>query len=108
MRVMPNTYCQIQCADKVLSLDTPKVMGILNLTPDSFFDGGRYCTTEKALRRVEEMILEGADIIDLGGESSKPYASIVSLQQEIDRVMTVLSAVKERFDTLLSVDTYKA
>jgi dihydropteroate synthase len=105
---MRSTHCHIQCADKILSLYAPKVMAILNLTPDSFYDGGVYCTTEQALRRVEAMILEGADIIDLGGESSQPYAPFVSVQQEIDRVMTVLCAIKERFGILLSIDTYKA
>jgi dihydropteroate synthase len=97
----------LHCADRWLVFDTPKIMGVLNLTPDSFFDGGKYNSIDKALRRVEDMISEGADIIDVGAESSRPYASIVPLDQEIERLMSVLSAIKSRFDTLISVDTYK-
>jgi dihydropteroate synthase len=97
----------LHCADGRLVLDTPKIMGVLNLTPDSFFDGGKYNSIDKALRRVEDMISEGADIIDVGAESTRPYTSIVSLGQEIERLVAVLSAIKSRFDILISVDTYK-
>lgn len=97
----------VQCADKTLELSSPKVMGILNLTPDSFYDGGRFVTREGALRRVEEMLAEGADIIDIGAESSRPNAPIISLEEEIDRLMEILESIKKRFDTILSVDTYK-
>lgn len=97
----------IVCADKTLSLLEPKVMGILNLTPDSFADGGRYNAVDSALQRVAAMVAEGADIVDIGAESSRPYAQRVSLTEEIDRLMTILLAVKREFDVIISVDTYK-
>jgi dihydropteroate synthase len=102
-----HTPSMIQCANKRLDLSTPAVMGILNLTPDSFYDGGNYNTTDKALMHVEAMLSEGADIIDIGAESSRPDARGLSLQEEMDRIMTTLVSLKMRFDTLFSVDTYK-
>lgn len=84
------------------------VMGILNITPDSFSDGGRYNTTEQALHRVEEMIAEGADVLDIGGESTRPGYTPISEEEEIDRISTVIEKVKSSFDTPISVDTYKA
>lgn len=98
---------KITCANKVLTITTPKIMGILNLTPDSFSDGGKYLLKDLALQRVEQMIEEGADIIDIGAESSRPYAEKVSAEQEIHRLLDVLLAIKQRFDILISVDTYK-
>lgn len=95
------------CADKVLTLSAPKIMGILNLTPDSFADGGRYNSTTLALQRVAEMVNEGADIIDIGAQSSRPYAQVVCVQEELDRLMPVVLALKNEFDILLSIDTYK-
>ena len=83
------------------------VMGILNVTPDSFSDGGRYQSLEFALSRAEQMINDGVDIIDIGGESSRPGAPALSLQDELDRVMPVLYALRE-CGKPLSVDTYKA
>ena len=83
------------------------VMGILNVTPDSFSDGGKYSDPDKALRHAEQMIEEGADIIDIGGESTRPYFIPVSIQEEIARVTAVVEMVKERFDIPVSVDTYK-
>ena len=97
----------LQLAEKTLSLAQPRVMGILNLTPDSFVDGGKYNTKECALKRVDQMQKEGADIIDLGAESSHPFAKHISLQEEIDRIMEILISIKQRFDLILSVDTYK-
>ena len=84
------------------------IMGILNVTPDSFSDGGNNKTVETALQHTNEMIIEGADIIDLGGESTRPGADHVSEAEEINRVIPVLKAIKARWDIPVSVDTYKA
>ena len=84
------------------------VMGILNVTPDSFSDGGKWNDRDRALRHVEDMIKEGADIIDIGGESTRPGYTLLSSQEEIDRVAPVIEAVKERFEVPVSLDTYKA
>ncbi len=84
------------------------VMGILNCTPDSFSDGGRWNDLDRALRHAEEMIRDGAAILDLGGESTRPGYTPISEQEEIDRVVPVVEAVKARFDVPVSVDTYKS
>lgn len=84
------------------------IMGILNVTPDSFSDGGRHVGVGGALKHAEEMIAAGADIIDLGGESTRPGHAAVSEAEEIDRVVPVVEALKARFDIPLSIDTYKA
>lgn len=86
----------------------PLVMGILNTTPDSFSDGGRYINTDLALKQVERMINQGADIIDIGGESTRPGAVDVSLHNEITRVIPVLKAIKKEFSIKVSIDTSKA
>lgn len=83
------------------------IMGILNVTPDSFSDGGKYERMDRALYRVEEMIGEGMDILDMGGESTRPGHVFVSPQEEAERVIPVLEAVKKRFDIPISLDTYK-
>lgn len=83
------------------------IMGILNVTPDSFSDGGRFNQMDAALRHVEEMVRDGADIIDIGGESTRPGHTVISDEEEIARVVPVIAAVKERFDVPVSVDTYK-
>jgi len=93
---------------KSYEFENPVVMGILNLTPDSFSDGGRFNTIDKALFHVEEMINQGVNIIDVGGESTRPGAEPVSLEMEIDRVAPVVEAVKKNFDILVSIDTYKS
>ncbi|QLB20593.1 dihydropteroate synthase [Vespertiliibacter pulmonis] len=95
-------------SDRLLDLSTPKIMGILNFTPDSFSDSGKFFSLDKALYQVEKMLNEGADIIDIGGESTRPNAPIVSLQEELDRVVPLVEAVHKRFDCLISVDTSKA
>ncbi len=82
-------------------------MGILNVTPDSFSDGGRFATVDKALLRAEQMLEEGASIIDVGGESTRPGALPVSIQQELDRVIPVIDAITRRLDIIVSVDTSK-
>lgn len=84
------------------------VMGILNVTPDSFSDGGRFNSQEAALEHVEAMIAQGADVIDVGGESTRPGYTKITEQEEIARVSQVISAVKKRFDIPVSIDTYKA
>ena len=94
--------------DKSLDLSLPHVMGILNVTPDSFSDGGAFNSLEAALRQSEKMIQEGASIIDVGGESTRPGAVPVSTQQELDRVLPIVEAIKKRFDTVVSVDTSTA
>lgn len=83
-------------------------MGILNVTPDSFSDGGRFASHDAALRRVEEMVAEGADIIDIGGESTRPGSQRVSEPEEIDRTASVIEAISVRFDVPVSIDTTKA
>ncbi|MGE5628102.1 MAG: dihydropteroate synthase [Solirubrobacterales bacterium] len=84
------------------------IMGILNVTPDSFSDGGNFNSIDKALNRVEKMINEGADIIDIGGESTRPNHMVISAEEEINRVTPVISAIKTRFDIPISIDTYKS
>lgn len=83
------------------------IMGVLNVTPDSFSDGGSYISVEKALEQVEKMIAEGAKIIDVGGESTRPGYTFVEAADEINRVVPVIKALKEKFDVLVSIDTYK-
>jgi len=84
------------------------IMGVLNLTPDSFYDGGRYTTLERALARAEQMIAEGADILDIGGESTRPGADPVPLEEEIRRTLPVIEAIAARYDIALSIDTTKS
>ncbi len=84
------------------------IMGILNVTPDSFSDGGKYMLVDNALKRAEEMIKEGADIIDVGGESTRPGYVPVSEVEQIERVIPVIEKIKNNFDTPVSIDTYKA
>ena len=83
-------------------------MGILNVTPDSFSDGGKWREMDKALFHVEEMLAEGMDILDIGGESTRPGYTLLPDEEEISRVVPVIEAVKERFDVPISLDTYKA
>lgn len=90
-----------------LNFSRPQVMGILNLTPDSFSDGGCYLVRDAALRRAEEMVIAGADIIDIGGESTRPGALPVSEAEEIDRVVPLVEAITSRFDIPVSIDTSK-
>lgn len=96
---------QLVCGDKLLDLSSPVVMGVLNVTPDSFSDGGKFFSLDAALRQAELLINEGAAIVDIGAESTRPQAQIVSEQQELDRLMPVIEAVKQRFDIIVSLDT---
>ena len=84
------------------------IMGILNVTPDSFSDGGRWNQFDVALRHVEDMLNEGMDVVDVGGESTRPGYTKISDQEEIDRVVPVIEAIKARFDVPVSLDTYKS
>lgn len=91
--------------------DTKKhtyVMGILNVTPDSFSDGGRFNEMDSALFHVEEMIKAGADIIDIGGESTRPGHTVISDEEEIERTAPIIERVTQEFDTVISIDTYKS
>ncbi len=90
-----------------LDLSRPRVMGILNVTPDSFSDGGDFVSPERAILHAEQMLLDGADIIDIGGESTRPGADAVSEQQELDRVIPVIEAIKQRLSVVVSIDTNK-
>ena len=83
------------------------IMGILNVTPDSFSDGGKFNTLDAALKHTEEMIRDGADVIDIGGESTRPGHVVISEEEEIARVTPVIEAVKKHFDIPVSIDTYK-
>lgn len=83
------------------------IMGILNVTPDSFSDGGRYNSIDTALYQTEKMLSEGMDIVDIGGESTRPGYTMISDEEEIQRVVPVIEAVKSRFDVPVSLDTYK-
>ncbi|MDF1779852.1 MAG: dihydropteroate synthase [Alcanivoracaceae bacterium] len=95
----------LQCAARTLDLSAPVVMGVLNVTPDSFSDGGRFTERDAALRQVQKMLADGAAIIDVGGESTRPGAAVVSAQQELDRVIPVVEQISARFDTIISLDT---
>lgn len=98
----------ITANNKSLDLSTPQVMGILNVTPDSFSDGGKYNSLEKAMIQAEKMINAGVSIIDIGGESTRPGAPDVALEEELIRVIPVIKAIRERFDVWISIDTSKA
>jgi len=110
MNNIKTTQKQLQCGSKVLDLSKPAVMGVLNLTPDSFSDGGNVFSKaqvdpNKVLATVSSMIDDGADIIDLGGESTRPGAEPVSVQEELDRVIPVLNRLTANFDSIFSIDT---
>lgn len=95
----------LRCAQRTLDLSRPHVMGILNVTPDSFSDGGRHNTLDAALRRAIEMQAAGASLIDIGGESTRPGAAKVSVQQELERVAPLVELIARECDVIISVDT---
>ena len=110
MNKIKTSQKRLQCGSKILDLSKPAVMGVLNITPDSFSDGGNIFSQaqvdpSKALTTVSKMIDHGADIIDLGGESTRPGAKPVSVQQELDRVIPVLNSLTANFDSVFSIDT---
>lgn len=98
----------MKIGNKIFDNDKMHIMGILNATPDSFSDGGKYDNISAALKRVEKMIADGADIIDIGGESTRPGYTMISDNEEITRVIPIVEAVKANFDIPISVDTYKS
>jgi len=93
--------------NRFIDIKEPVIMGILNVTPDSFSDGGKYIRIDDALKRVESIVMEGADIVDIGGESTRPGAKKVGVDEEIDRIIPVIERVKKEFEVLVSIDTYK-
>ena len=96
----------IICQKKVFTFDSPKVMGILNITEDSFFDGGKYTKLEQSLVRAEEIITEGADIIDIGACSTRPGSTLTDAKEEISKIIPVLKAIRKQFpQTIISIDT---
>ncbi|PSV25977.1 MULTISPECIES: dihydropteroate synthase [unclassified Photobacterium] len=99
---------QLTSRNKNLELSTPQVMGILNVTPDSFSDGGKFNRIDYALNHVESMLQAGTSIIDIGGESTRPGAKEVALSEELDRVVPIIEAIRQRFDCWISIDTSKA
>ena len=118
--LLPDSPFRLRCRDRVLDArphrpDGPLVMGVLNVTPDSFFDGGRHEALDAALRHAERLLEDGADLLDVGGESTRPRgraygdgASPVGASDELRRVLPVIEAIRQRFpDAVLSVDTYK-
>ncbi|SNT03275.1 dihydropteroate synthase [Anaerovirgula multivorans] len=105
----PNRKVELKCGKYTLNLGSRTyIMGILNVTPDSFSDGGNFVDLEKAVLHAKKMIDEGADIIDIGGESTRPGAQEVTAEEEIDRVLPVVERLLKEIDAPISVDTYKA
>ena len=102
-----STAAQWQCRDRFLDLGAPVVMGVLNVTPDSFSDGGRYSERDAALRHARRMIEEGAAIVDVGGESTRPGAAAAPLDEELARVIPVIEALRRESTVFISVDTSK-
>ena len=99
----------INCRGKLISLESPKVMGILNVTPDSFYDGGRFTEETALLKQVEKMLGEGATFIDLGAYSSRPGAKNISEQEELSRIEPMVKSILDRFPgILLSIDTFRS
>jgi dihydropteroate synthase len=93
----------------VLDLSIPKIMGVLNVTPDSFYDGGIYSSEKKILKQVEKMVLDGADIIDVGGYSSKPGATSITIEEEEKRVIPIIKLIYKTFkESIISVDTFRS
>lgn len=99
---------QLKCRNKILELGKKTlIMGILNVTPDSFSDGGKYNEIEAAVKQATKMIAEGADIIDIGGESTRPGHIQISIEEEIARVVPIIERIAAELDTVISIDTYK-
>ena len=99
----------ISCKGKIIDLTTPKIMGVLNLTPDSFYDGGMYNSTDLALSQTEKMLRQGATFIDVGGASSKPGAIEISADEELKRVLPVIEKIHLSFpEAIISIDTYRS
>ena len=104
-----HTNFSINCNGRLVDLNTPKIMGILNLTPDSFSDGGKFNNEKSALLQVEKMLKDGADFIDIGAQSTRPNAEYLSAEEEIRRIGNVISLIKKEFpEALISIDTFYA
>lgn len=104
-----NTRQMINCRGKLIDLFTPRVMGILNITPDSFYDGGKFTEQKAIIKHAGKMLSEGADFIDVGAQSSRPGAKFISENEELKRILPVISGIMDRFpDAILSVDTFRA
>ncbi len=103
--IVPQYPPRLSCGSRVLDLAQPQVMGILNVTPDSFSDGGRYAARDAALRHAAEMVAAGATLIDVGGESTRPGARPVSPVEELERVACVVEAIAAELDVIISLDT---
>ena len=102
-------HMHINCKGTLIDLSTPKVMGILNVTPDSFFDGGKYNDESGLLRQAEKLLTEGATFIDLGAYSSKPNAEFVTEDEELQRAVPVVELILKHFpETIISIDTFRA
>ena len=99
----------INCNGRLVDLNTPKIMGILNLTPDSFSDGGKFNNEKSALLHAEKLLKDGADFIDIGAQSTRPNAEFLSAEEEIRRIGNVISLIKKEFpEALISIDTFYA
>lgn len=98
---------ELDCAGRMLDLSKPVVMGVLNVTPDSFSDGGRWINLDQALMQAQAMLAQGAVIIDVGGESTRPGAAEVPVAEELQRVLPVIEALRQDTDAILSIDTRK-
>lgn len=99
----------INCKGQLIDLKTPKVMGVLNLTPDSFFDGGRHKNEKDILAHVENMLRDGATFIDIGGYSSRPNAEHITVEEELKRILPIVHLILKEFpETLLSIDTFRS
>lgn len=99
----------LNCRGRLVSIERPLVTGILNLTPDSFFDGGKFNEVDAAIKRAEQMLEEGADILDLGAYSSRPGAEHISEEEELNRMIPALTEIIKRFpDALISIDTFRS
>lgn len=103
---MLHPHLTLNCHGKLLSLERPVVMGILNVTPDSFYDGGKYQEEGALLKQAEAMLAEGAQIIDVGGMSSRPGSEVISVEEELERVLPAVRALRRRFpEVVISIDT---
>ncbi|CAM3058757.1 dihydropteroate synthase [Chryseobacterium flavum] len=104
----PDIY-SLNCNGRLIQLDVPKIMGILNLTPDSFSDGGKFNNEKSALRQAEKLLSEGAEIIDIGPQSTRPNAEYLSSKEEINRIGNIIHLIKKEFpEALISLDTFYA
>lgn len=104
-----HTNFSINCNGRLVDLNTPKIMGILNLTPDSFSDGGKFNNEKAALLHAEKLLKDGADFIDIGAQSTRPNAEYLSAEEEIRRIGNVISLIKKEFpEALISIDTFYA